>query len=201
MSDKQSIRLKELPPWLSTNSTLVPSTEITPPEPTDDTDLAILAQKHQIQAELEIHQYPAIYDMFLDCMVNGRRLSWMAKHYNLRIHAGRFMRWIYADEERAKRYEDTYKVTTRVWGEKALDTAEGVDEFGEDTLEDIARSKLKVETYWKMMQAWDNDRFAPRRNADVEVNVNLIGAMERAEQRLAERERRIIEGECVEHKE
>ncbi len=80
-------------------------------------------------------------------------------------------------------YLKSKEIGSELLGEEIVQISDGLDENGDDNLEDIARSKLRIDTRKFLMMSNARHRFAPRQDITV-TNINLVEAMELAEKRV-----------------
>jgi len=96
------------------------------------------------------------------------------------------LRWIKKDEGRLARYEEAQELGCEVLASQCIEIADGVD-----SIEDVNRSRLRIETRQKLMKAWNKERYGDIKQVETTVNINLGEAMQRANARVG----RVIEGE------
>lgn len=95
------------------------------------------------------------------------------------------MRYMKHHPERREEYNEARRMAAEVHLEPAMvNASDGKDEKGNETLEDTARSALRVKTYQFLLKAWDRERYGEKKDVDITVGVNLVNAMDEAERRV-----------------
>lgn len=109
---------------------------------------------------------------------------------------GPFLRWIHSDENRKARYREAQALATEAMADRSIARAEGFDSEGNELLEDVQRTKLVLDQMRFIMRAWNPDRYAEKKQTDVNVTVDLTVAMEKANERvLSSRKPMTLEGD------
>jgi hypothetical protein len=85
--------------------------------------------------------------------------------------SGRIITWFYAEEDRKKKYLEARSVAAEILADEMLEIADGELDDDNPLPEDIARSKLKIETRRFLIGVNNRTRFGTE--SKVEVNVNL----------------------------
>lgn len=95
---------------------------------------------------------------------------------------GRIIRWIYKDDSRKEEYLRARAIGSEILADEMIEIADGRMDADNPIPEDIARSKLKIDTRRFLIGVNNKERFAdvPK----VEVNINLLDAMKAADARL-----------------
>lgn len=181
----------ELPVFLS-GTTITP--DIEPILPIPDWMIAELpTTKSQSVKELELKVYESLFETTLDKVAEGMNIKTILNLDGRTIEKGRFIRWIMKDDQRRTRYYAAQQTGAELIFEEMIDIADG-----SDTLEDVQRSKLRIDTRKWVLGIHDKKRFGEK-SADVNVNINLGEAMALAAERVANRPTVTIEnGEIVE---
>lgn len=131
-------------------------------------------------------QFALVYPRVLDKISSGSTLTEAIKDLPIELDLGAFMRWINKDPSRKGIYKDAKEVRTEAWAAKLIEYC-----GGEDTLEDVQRSKLKVDTL-KWLMAADNRRtYGEVKQVELGGSISVLGALEAAN-------RRVIEAEVIE---
>jgi len=95
------------------------------------------------------------------------------------------LRFIHAkgNEKWLAEYHQARKVGTEIVVERGiLMAAEGKDENGEEIMEDVQRSTLRVNSYKWVAAHWNKERYGETKQ-DVAVNINIGDAMDKARAR------------------
>ena len=176
---------QELPHWL------LPPQQAAPPEPEWPADLPKLSQLEiaQIRHQDQLDIFERLFDPAIDALSGGTSITLFLSFDHRNVHPGRFMRWIKADPMRYRRYLEAREIAAELISGDVVGIADGKD----SPLEDVQRSKLRVDAR-KMMMAFDaKERFTTTTKVDVSghqtisVTAAMAPALERAKemQRLA----------------
>lgn len=164
-----------MPDWL------IPTTPMAPtPAPPDNTSKA--------KRELLHYTYDLMFEDILEQLANGRPLKQILDDDVRQIDYQHLLRWIHADTDRENRYQEAQRIGTEMLAAECIQIADA-----EDSLEDVQRSKLRIDTRFFIMGAW-NKRYRKTQQVEGNLNINIAEAMAEAEQRLSGR---LIEGEVV----
>lgn len=157
----------ELPDWLKT------------PEP----------PKPELPAEskaLLFEQYEAILPRVLDLISGGSTLANALREIPLNIDQGVFYRWLKKNPKNYELYREAKEIRTEAWAGKIIEYAEGKDADGNDSMEDVSRSKLKVDTLKWLMGADNRKQYGDTKTIDVTGGISIIGALQQAQARLVD---------------
>ena len=91
----------------------------------------------------------------------------------------RFISWVYRDESRRARYDEAQLAGAEVIKQQMLIIADA-----DDSLEDVNRSTLRINTRKWMLGVMDKKRFGDTKQIDQTVTINLQDAMQVAQERL-----------------
>lgn len=129
------------------------------------------AEHRKAIKDLHLTQFDIAFPTVLDKLASGQTLTRIMKEYHADLDAGMFVRWVKRDPERAKLYDEAMAYRTDLWADKMIEYSEG----GNDGLEDVQRSKLKVDTL-KFLIAADNRRkygSAVQVDGDVQTTITI----------------------------
>lgn len=114
------------------------------------------------------------------------------------ISYGSFLNWIHASPDREAAYQEARRVGALAMEDHAVAIADGIDPHtGQETMEDVTRSTLRINTRKFAMQAWNRDRYGEKRQIDQNVNIDIADAMKEADQRLRLHRGVTVDGEVV----
>ena len=160
----------ELPGWLA-------------PEPLPYYHPTVLQAKQSLrenQRAIEHLTFESLFDDVLDLVREGRMLvNQMFENDPRAPSYARFISWVYRDEGRRARYEEAQQVGAEVIKQDMLTIADA-----DDTLEDVNRSTLRINTRKWMLSVMDKKRFGDTKQIDQTVTINLGDAMREAQERL-----------------
>lgn len=132
-------------------------------------------------------QFETVFPRILDMMSAGYAVSKAVRELppmHPPLDAGALMRWINADPKRKALFKEAKEYRTEVWADEMLRHAEGKDENGNETLADTSRSRLIVDTYWKLMGADNRKQYGDTKTIEMNTNISITAALAQAQGRL-----------------
>ena len=137
-------------------------------------------QIKEMQTQIENLTFESLFDDVLDVVREGRMLvNQMFENDPRAPSYARFISWVYRDESRRARYEEAQMVGAEVIKQDMLTIADA-----SDSLEDVNRSTLRINTRKWMLGVMDKKRFGDTKQIDQTVTINLGDAMREAQERL-----------------
>jgi hypothetical protein len=124
--------------------------------------------------------FEAMFERVLGEMVKGRTLKDVLNHDQRTIEYEAFFRWIKRDPQRHERYKEAKELRTEWWAGRIIEIAEA-----DDTVEDVARSKLKIDTYKWLMGADNRKQYGESKQIEVNQSISIISALQQANSRIA----------------
>jgi hypothetical protein len=181
----------QMPGWLA------PSQEIQRTQLETTSDFPVITEEQQAIIEQgrldriarQEKQYPMILDAVLDHVASGEPVKTWFQRDPRDLDHSRFLRWVRSDSERFQQYREAQAAGAEVIFDQML-----VISDASDSLEDVARSTLRLNTRWKALAVLDRDRFGEKRQIDQTVTIDMGAAMLEARERVNNRSRS-IEGE------
>ena len=159
----------DLPPFLALALVPTPSTPSTPPA-LPETPPEVTEQEHRkALKQLALKQFEIAFPTVLDKLSSGQTLTRIMKEYHADLDAGMFVRWVKRDPERAKLYDEAMTFRTDLWADRMVEYAEG----GNDGLEDVQRSKLKVDTLKFLIAADNRKKYGTAVQVDGDVQTTI----------------------------
>ena len=161
----------DLPPWLAQ----------TEPLPYYHPDVVkAKAQRRENQRAIEHLTFESLFDDVLDKVREGGMLVNQMFDNDPRAPSyARFISWVYRDENRRARYDEAQLAGAEVIKQQMLMIADA-----DDSLEDVNRSTLRINTRKWMLGVMDKKRFGDTKQIDQTVTINLGDAMRDAQERL-----------------
>lgn len=138
----------------------------------------------------------ALVDFILEQMMEGYSLSAILRDDPTLPRNGEFMTYIRRRPELWQRFLDARHARAEIYRDKFECSIEGKDEFGNEVLEDVQRSRLKAEGYKFLMMVENRELYGEKKQIDITQKIDLTDAMKAAEQRVQNREK-VIEGEVI----
>ena len=145
----------------------------------------------QVVKDLQDEIYGNLFEHVLDGIAGGENLMSLLNRDSRGIQMGRFIRWIMRDEQRKARYYAAQETGAEIICAEIQAISDG-----EDTLEDVQRSKLRIDTRKWLMGVHNRKRFGEKSEVNVQV-VDLTEAMAKAAARVANRSLLIEDGKVV----
>lgn len=162
-----------LPQWLSVT-----------PEPKS----LISSNNRQLNRELNEVTYNAMFEHVIVKIAEGIPLKAILREDYRQPEYEHFLRWVHKDEQRKSRYFEAQEVGAEIIASELLEIADA-----DDSLEDVARSTLRINTRKWLLGVWNRKRFGEVKQIEQNVTVDLLAAMEAADKRLAARDQNIID--------
>lgn len=183
----------QIPGWLVPSSSLSTQTQLeTTPDPQypviTEEQQAIIEQGRLDRIARQEKQYPLILDSVLDHVASGEPVKTWFQRDPRDLDYSRFLRWVRSNPERLQMYRDAQAAGAEVIFDQML-----VISDASDSLEDVARSTLRVNTRWKTLAVLDRDRFGEKKQIDQTITIDMGAAMMEARERVSRS--RTLEGE------
>lgn len=160
-----------VPDWLTPSSLSTPTS--TPTAAVDP------AQRRALTRALQDTMFEAMFERVLGEMVKGRTLKDVLNHDQRTIEYEAFFRWIKKDPHRHERYKEAKELRTEWWAGRIIEIAEA-----DDTVEDVARSKLKIDTYKWLMGADNRKTYGDTKQVEINQSISILSALEAAQSRI-----------------
>jgi len=131
------------------------------------------------QLELTRLQFELMFPIVIDKVSQGIPLSAILEKDVRDINKGDFMRWIIRSSSRKEQYYEAQAIGAEIISSEMISIADGED----NELEDIARSKLRIETRKHLIGIWDKKRFGETKQVEVGV-ISISTALADAQKRI-----------------
>ena len=89
------------------------------------------------------------------------------------------LRWIHKDPQRKARYQEAQELGTEMILAECIEIADG-----KDGMEDVQRSKLRIDTRLFQAKSWNRKRYGDIKTVEVNQNISITAALEQANSRL-----------------
>ena len=149
----------ELPSWM----TQAPTTSVAP------------------KKELLEKQFEIFFETILDKISRGINLKEILRDDQRDFDYTQLLRWIHKDPMRKSRYYEAQEIGSEMIAAEILEIADG------DGLEDVQRSKLRIDSRQFLIKTWNRKRYGDVKTLEVNQNISITAALEQANQRLASR--------------
>ncbi len=178
---------EQVPDWLAT---LDNPTEATPAM----IDRALVEHAHALQA-LQEQTYDIVFFGIMEKLAEGCTLAAACRNSPHEIDPIKFRRWIRKDKQRKAQYEEAMALGAEELEDELIAIADALD----NPLEDVNRSKLRIETRWRVMQIRNKTRYDQHSSANSAfsggVNIVINGVTPR--NTSVEDNNMVIDGEVI----
>jgi len=125
-------------------------------------------------------RYHDILDNVLERIADGIPLKTIMLESYPDIPATQYLKWIKSNPDRLKQYYDAQTLSAEGMIYETKDIADGRIDPSEET----ARSKLRIDTRFKIASFFDRDRFSPTSKLEVTNRIDLRSVLQEAENRI-----------------
>lgn len=137
-------------------------------------------ERRRLSRELLDATFEAMFERVLTEITRGRTLKSVVAEDLRDIDYDAFWRWIKRDSRRHDRYKEAKELRTEWWAGRIIEIAEA-----DDALEDVARSKLKIDTYKWLMGADNRKTYGESKQIELSTSISITAALEQARSRVA----------------
>ena len=170
-----------LPHWLApTAQHIDPAVEHHIEPPIVPTALLDPQERRRLSRELLDATFEAMFERVLTEITRGRTLKSVVAEDLRDIDYDAFWRWVKRDSRRHDRYKEAKELRTEWWAGRIIEIAEA-----DDALEDVARSKLKIDTYKWLMGADNRKTYGESKQIELSTSISITAALEQARSRVA----------------
>lgn len=159
-----------LPDWL-----LAPSAESSCRTP-------VPVSHKQALAELTDVVFENMFEGVLVKISQGKPLTQVLEEDYRQPEYEYFLRWIHKDEGRKARFYEAQELAAHVVESELLKIADA-----DDSLEDVARSTLRINTRKWLLGVWNRKRFGETKQIEQNVTIDISAAMAEAQARVDNR--------------
>lgn len=157
-----------LPTWLSAPD---------PDEPEPVTEHKALTK------ELLLAQYENVFMRVVTEIAKGQPLHLILKNDHRGIDYNDFYRWIKRDPNRYSLFQEAQELRSEFHAGEILQIADA-----EDSMEDVNRSKLRIDTRKWLMGVHNKKRYGETKQIELNTNISITDALAQANARLIEGE-------------
>lgn len=154
-----------LPEWLS------------PPRPPPAPLSPALIQE---RSSLRAAQMDAVFVHLIDRISEGETIKDILRSDPRGVTYREMMVWIRIDPDRRNKYEDAIKIRAEGIIDEVIKIADAVD-----SLEDVARSKTRIDTRLKIAGFDNKERFAPTQTINVNTEISITRVNSRLDAAIA----------------
>ena len=130
-------------------------------------------------------QFEVVLPRVLEMVCEGYTLNNALRELPVKVDPGAFVRWLKKRPE-YELYKEAKEVRTEAWAGEIIRHAQGLDENGEETLADTARSRLIVDTYKWLMSADNRKQYGDTKTIEMNTSISITAALAQAQGRVIE---------------
>lgn len=172
-----------LPTWLSAQC-LEPNGNLS-----QDTQAPLVpVANKQLNRELNEVTYGAMFEHVIVKIAEGIPLKAILREDYRQPEYEHFLRWVHKDESRKARYFEAQEIGAEMISSELLEIADA-----DDSLEDVARSTLRINTRKWLLGVWNRKRFGETKQIEQNVTIDITAAMAAANERLTHRRMDILD--------
>ena len=127
--------------------------------------LPTLEQSRAIR-ELDIQTWTIAFETVLEKMADGTPFDTICREYHLPIQSSRFRTWIFANDKRRNAYMMAKAIGAEAMEDELVRIADGLAADGSPSIDDVARSNLKIETRKWVMKANNRKRYGDMKHIE-----------------------------------
>lgn len=137
------------------------------------------AETNRMKTKIRNYVFEAIFERAMIHIASGQPLRNFLQEDHRRPSMTEFIAWIYKDPNRRSLYHEAKAVGAEVIEDEILVIADA-----QDSIEDVARSTLRINNRWKLLGVWNRDRYGEKKTIDQNVTINIEKAMDDANRRI-----------------
>lgn len=128
---------------------------------------------------LVLVQYEQVFMRAIDSIAHGKSLSQILKDDQRNIDYNDFYRWIKKDPTRKQLFDEAQEMRTEFMAGEIIEIADA-----DDSLEDVNRSKLKIDTRKWLMGAHNRKKYGATTSIEMTGGISITGALAAAQARI-----------------
>ena len=146
----------ELPPWMQAAAVVLKKESLS------------------LHRELEKQSFEIAYDTMLEDVASGGTLTDFCRRYHTPLSHTRYRAWLLRDPKRADEFAKAQQLGARAIEDDLIRISDGVNPDGSASIEDVTRSKLKIDTRKFVLRVIDIDRYGETK----QVNATVVNVTE-----------------------
>ena len=167
--------IPEIPAWLNSSvPTVAPSPIPTTPTP---------PPARVTNREIMFMQFEAMFDYVLEQMAEGNTIKHTLDKDARGYESSTFIDWIKKDPQRTVRYENAQLLYAEKLGSEIIEIADA-----EDSIEDVNRSKLRIDSRKWLMGVYNKRRYGDTKTIELGGSISITEALAQAKARVNEAE-------------
>lgn len=132
---------------------------------------------------LALAQYEHIFMRVIESIAHGKSLSQVLKDDQREIDYNDFYRWIKRDPQRNQLFSEAQEMRTEFMAGEIVEIADA-----DDSLEDVNRSRLRVDTRKWLMGAHNRKKYGETKTVELGGSISITDALAQARARIVEAE-------------
>ena len=133
----------------------------------------------QIAQEHQDKRFEIFFETVLVKLEQGIALTEILRDDQRNFDYAGLLRWIHKDPQRKARYHEAQELGTEMIMAECIEIADG-----KDGMEDVQRSKLRIDTRLFQAKSWNRKRYGDVKTLEVNQNISITAALEQAQARL-----------------
>lgn len=129
--------------------------------------------------QLALTQYEFIFMRVIDSIAHGQSLSQILRDDQRYIDYNDFYRWIKRDPQRNQLFTEAQEMRTEFMAGEIIEIADA-----DDSLEDVQRSRLKIDTRKWLMGAHNRKKYGETKTVELGGGISITGALAAAQARI-----------------
>jgi hypothetical protein len=162
--------------------TLTSDNKIEIPDWLDPAPRTLAKSPPEVKA-LALAQYEHIFMRVIDSIAHGQSLSQILRDDQRDIDYNDFYRWIKKDPQRNQLFTEAQEMRTEFMAGEIIEIADA-----DDTLEDVNRSRLKIDTRKWLMGAHNRKKYGETKTVELGGSISITDALANARARIIEAE-------------
>ena len=128
---------------------------------------------------LVLVQYEQVFMRAIESIAHGKSLSQVLRDDQRDIDYNDFYRWIKKDPTRKQLFDEAQELRTEFMAGEIIEIADA-----DDSLEDVNRSKLKIDTRKWLMGAHNKKKYGATTSIEMTGGISITGALAAANSRI-----------------